>query len=624
MPEETHPRKVQGVVEQGFDRLRNFRQARLMFMRNYVGPYYDRTHGDIGTDPLNLIFNAIRILLPNIVTNFPTTKVSSRFAAHTFYADLWSKAIDQNTRDLQLRFTYRQLIVDALFTLGILKSGLKASRELLHFDDNEGPPIDNGEVYTRCIDFDNFVVSPLVTDLRNSPFFGDKFRVSRQMILDAPSEQGWNKDLIKQLPSAYGNVPDKHGGEKVESLSNQGLNRNEFQSITDDIELVELYVPAARANVTIPAPGGPTFDKYLRVLDHYGPDEGPYTFLAVTPPVPNNPIPISLVGIWNDLHVMGNRTVKKILDQADRQKDLVFYKRSAADDAMEARDAPDGHAVATDDPDGIRPMSFGGQNPANVQHIAQVQSWFNMMAANPQGVGGLDLRADSATEASILQANASVGLKDLQDLTYIAVQEETKKRAWYMHHDPLIEIPIPYRRRVPAMFEQGPLGPVMLEPAREEMLQMVLTPEVRRGDWIDFTFEIEPESMGRMDASERRRRAMEFASSVMPNAATAAQIAQQMGVSFSLPKFLMNMAKEMDIRWMEEVFTDPEFTQQIQAMQALGPKPAQATAQGVATQPQILQNGQMATTSAKFPSIFTQRHREAQEGAAQAQSELRQ
>jgi hypothetical protein len=92
------------------------------------------------------------------------------------------------------------------------------------------------------------------------------------------------------------------------------------------------------------------FEDYLRVDDYYGVKEGPYTLLTLTPPVPGNPLPVPSVGIWNDLHVLANRMAKKIIEQAERQKDVMAYRAAAADDAEELRNASDGESVKVDDP----------------------------------------------------------------------------------------------------------------------------------------------------------------------------------------------------------------------------------------------------------------------------------
>src|SRR5690606_10163334 len=174
MPTELGPRKVQLAVEAGSKRLENFRRARLMFLRSFVGQYYDKSHGTIGTEPLNLIFNAIRVLVPNIVFNYPQHNVSTRFLAQRDYAEMLGMALTQQDKQMKIRDIYRRWVVDATFTMGVLKTGICDSGTAIGFDEND--LIDPGTIYTENVDFDNLVFDPQARDpyLRDAAFIGDR------------------------------------------------------------------------------------------------------------------------------------------------------------------------------------------------------------------------------------------------------------------------------------------------------------------------------------------------------------------------------------------------------------------------------------------------------------------
>jgi hypothetical protein len=108
--DQVSPRKVQEAVNRGFQRLHNFRQARLMFLRNYVGQYYDRTAGEIGGEALNLIFNAIRVLVPNIVLSFPKHTLVTPYLAAKNYGELLGLALDQHDKQINVRDVYRRAL----------------------------------------------------------------------------------------------------------------------------------------------------------------------------------------------------------------------------------------------------------------------------------------------------------------------------------------------------------------------------------------------------------------------------------------------------------------------------------------------------------------------------------
>lgn len=611
------PQKVHEAVHRGFKRLANFRAARLMFLRNYVGQYYDKSNGEIGGEALNLIFNAIRVLVPNMVLSFPKHTITTPYVSAKEYAELLGAALDQHSKQIKIRDIYRRVIVDAIFTLGIMKTGLAQSGSVYALDENDN--IDGGTVYTEAVDFDNFVVDPNCKEhlFRDATFVGDRICIPRRMLLESGL---YNNELVERLPRA-----GEDSESKAHEISMRQIDSGDNYGLEDEVEVVEIYVPSANAIVTVPGSENVTMEDYLRIDDYYGVKEGPYTFLTLTPPVPGNPIPVPSVGIWNDLHVLANKMAKKIVEQAERQKDVIGYKSNSADDAEELRDAKDGEAIKLDDPEGVKTYSFGGQQNSNEVHLGQLQGWFNMMAGNPAQVGGSSIDARSATAATLLQQNAGVSLEDMKDMVYQAAAAEGRIRAWYFHTDPMMQIPL--TRRVPTQpqFMMGPQGPIMVSPPTMQDVQVVLTPEARRGEFIDFMFDIEPESMGRRDSRTRFAQSLDFAAKVMPTAATTAQTMMLLGLPFSAKAFIMRMAKEAGIDWMDEVFYDPEFQMQMMKMMAMGPQAEASKGQvggGNAGLAALTQNGQPANLPFNAPPEMQDRQ-EQQEGANFGQQQVK-
>ena len=619
---EVTPKKIQEAVQMGFRRMENFRNARLLFLRSYCGQYYDANKGQIGTEPLNLIFNAIRVLVPYLVMNYPKHDVKTDFMAYRGYGDLLALALDYSGKTLKISETIRRWIVDAIFTMGIMKTGLCSSDSVISFDESD--EIDPGSVYTDLVDFDNFVFDPNTHRLEDGAFLGDRIRTPRIQLLDSGL---YDNAVIERLPRSGTEVDD---GSEI--LSQSQINAKNMGDLEDFVDVVELWVPKAQAIVTVPG-SRQVLDDFLRVVEYYGPNEGPYTFLRFTPPVPNNPLPVAPVGIWHDLHTMANKMAVKIMDQADRQKDILIFPRAGADDAQEIVDAGDGEAIAADNPDEAKIFSFGGQQRSNEAHMGQLQMWFNMAAGNPEAMGGVKSDAATATQANILQSNASIGIEDMRDILYKAVGAEAEKRAWYLHTDPLIEIPLIRRMQVPAQYTNTPDGQMaMSQPAQMKETQVFLTPEARCGDFLDFHFEITPKSMSRMDPQRRLQQAMEFAVKLIPAAAVATQTCMQMGVAFSFPRFVIRMAKEAGIEWMDEVFFDPEFQMQMAQMMMMSPgmqnSKGVVTGRGGAgplTMPGVQQNTQMGPPAhgvGGSPTPQQINNQDAQIGANQGQGEL--
>lgn len=622
LTDEITPSKLVEAVQRGHKRLATFRKSRLHFIREYVGSYYDTFEGTVGSNALNLIFNAVRVLVPTMVMNFPKHAIETPYLQARQYAKLLGLALDQHDKKIDIRDVYRRVIVDAIFTMGIMKTGLAQSDDVHVFDDAMGQEtLDNGTVYTEAVDWDNFVVDPNSKEylFRDATFMGDRIIVPRQMLLDSGQ---YNNDLVMQLPREGDDMRES----KASSISMRTIDIDDNYAMMDEVALYEIWVPSANAIVTISGDPETKQSDYLRVSDYYGVKEGPYTFLTLTPPVPGNPLPVPMVGIWFDLHVLANRMAKKIAEQAERQKDITVYKPSASDDAQQLRDAGDGDAIKVDDPSAVEVKSFGGQQNSNVNHLASLEGWFNMMAGNPAQVGGMNIESKSATAANILQQNAGVGLEDMKDMVYIAAASEARKRAWYFHTDPLMRMPLVQRQMQQQMV---PVNGQWLQMPTMQDVQVILTPEARDGDFLDYAFTIQPESMGRVDAKVRLQQEMAFAQQVLPAVMAAAQIAMSLGMPFNATAFLIRIAGDMQITWLDEVLYDPNFQMQMMQQMMMGPQADQSKGQIAPPQnpglmPSIMQNGQPANgVQGAPPSPQMQQNQGAQAGANDGQMEIK-
>ncbi|KKL78881.1 hypothetical protein LCGC14_2020400, partial [marine sediment metagenome] len=496
-------------------------------------------------------------------------------------------------------------IIDAFFGIGIAKTGISASGELLQYGDQN---IDPGQIYTKLVSIDDFVFDPVCTDLYESALLGDRIRVPRQIMLDT---DGYDHDLVMRLPkSKYGDH------RKAEEISKRDAAQLEMINLQDYVDVVEVWIPEAQAIATVPDPYQTTFDEYIRLTDYYGPKEGPYTFLSFTPPVPKNPLPVAPVSLLYDIHIMANRMFKKIMDQADRQKDILGYHPSVADEAEDIRTAEDGDSIAMTDPKMAQVFSYGGQSRNNEVMLQEMQMWYNYMAGNPDQMAG-NMTAgtkggkETATRSNILQGNASITTDDAKHIIYTQTAEVGKKEAWYLHTDPLINMPL--TKRV----------------SRDEQIQLSLTPEQRQGDVLDFIFKIKAKSMTRLNPEVKSKRVMEFGTNLLPAVINAAMIAAQAGIRFNAQRAITDMAVEMGIE--EEVmdwFDDPEFEQKMMMFAHMGPQNAgKASAGGGSSNggggnnslKGIMQNGQFpgarntATPQQEFNST-------AQDGAVDSQS----
>ena len=540
------PRKFANVVKQGFIRSRHYRRARAMFVRAYVGQYYAQKYGLKGDEPINLIFHTIRALIPTLIMKNSVSEVTTEIIPQRDYAFLLGLGNDELNKRIKRKDIMRYGTVDACFGLAVFKTGLAQNGTMINYGDIM---IDQGQIYTDNVDLDDYVFDPTCRKLRKTAFEGDRNRVPRQLLLD---DDEFDHDLVMSLPRSK--HPDAKS--KAEAITQRNMASREMDDLQDMVDVVELFVPGADALITIADPEQTILDDFLAAREYFGPDEGPYTKMALTQPVPGNPYPIAPVGIWYDLHYAAGATMKKLVEQILRQRDLLVVDPAGADEGEDIRTAADGDVIVGD-PTMAKPFSIGGQNPQNEAAMSSLQTWYNYMSGNPDQMAGIAAGAKTATGQSILQANQSVTTEDMREMVYSTAAELDRKQAWHLHTDPLLSMMLSKR-----------------EPGGE-MVQLTLTPEQRSGDFLDYTFTIKQRSMSRLDPSVRSKRIVEFATNLVPSLATAAQVCMQMGVPFNLQEAITDLARELDI--LEEVqdwFMDPTFMQRIQLQMQMGPQPA--------------------------------------------------
>jgi hypothetical protein len=538
MIEQISPMKIQEVVRKGFDRLKVFRRARAMFIKEFCGQYYSQSYGLTGDQPINLLFSAIRSIVPAIVSRNPRNEVTTDNLEYRDYAELQSLALDKIAQRVNLKALLRAWVVSAMFSMGIVKTGISASDSYIVIDNQQ---IDPGEIYVSLVDLDDWVIDPLCKSITESSFVGNRTSVPRAHLLGSDL---YDHDLVMKLPSATMYTGDTRATAEI-SRSRAGA--FEMKDLMDIVNVVELWVPGADALVTIPDPREVTFEKYLGITDYYGPKTGPYRYLSFTPPVDDNPMPIAPVSLYFDLHRAANSTFNKILDQSQDQKDILLFKPSHADVAQDILDAENGEAVATDDPKGAQTVSFGGQNKGNEQMLAQLQVWFNYMSGNPDQISGASSEAETATQANILQGNAQISVEDSRDILYDGTAGISHDCAWYLRNDPLMDIILARR-----------------QPGKEEE-QVRLTPAQVRGDVDDYIYKIRSKSMSRLDPAVRSKRLMEFMTNVVPALANTAMMMMQLGMPFNFQHALTMAGEELEIGdWVQELFTDPEFQQKLE------------------------------------------------------------
>lgn len=588
-------------VKEGFKRVRRFRLARASHIRKYVGTYMTETEGVTGTDPINLVFLAIRSLVPNVIQREGVNKILTPVIAQREYAEKLGLALDELHRKTHRARMLRACVVDMCFGLTIVKTGLATSGQLFTVADDL--QVDPGQLYSERISLDDFVCDPQCLSFDKAAFLGHRIRIERNKLLATP---GWNQELIRRLPRAGTKGPNDRAADLTKDDS-QSSTTVDFQ---DYVNIVELYVPEAESVAYLPDPEEAASSDFLKIEPYYGPPSGCYSFGAITQPVPDNPFPIAPVGVWRDLSDMASQLFRKAMSQADRQKNVGIYQPSQTDVAEAIHDAKDGEWIASENPDGVQIKSFEGPSQEMVAMTSNIYGWFNLVAGNPDLMSGANINSDKATGQQILQNNASISVGDMRDMTYDFAAEISGKEAWYLHNDDLMFVPgqpgIPLIKRLPDGRER----------------QLFLTPQDKSGEFDTLGFTIVKRSMTVIDSENRARLVSQFVTQAVPQAFQALMISMQAGVPFNVQRYLTRIAEDWGIiEVIDDVFNDPDFQQRMAWYAAtIGKQNRKEGRSGPGGTMDTIQNGGFPVGGTPMPGPTTQFNQGAQATAATAQS----
>lgn len=539
------PQNLARLASLGFKKMHSFRRARISLLKQYTGRLYG-TKDMIGeyssglggmTSPINLIYQAVTTLVPNLVYNNPKARIKSRFLAYREYAGISELAMNHLIQEVHLRDTMRKVITDAIFMAGFVKVGLGISGQTLDID---GFWHDIGQPYCDRVDGDDMVLDPLSREWEEQRIIGNRFRAD----LEPLQESGlYDPDDLRQLASRYSMAGLK---ESASSLSGQNT-AQEADAVTGAIDLVDLWLPDDNTIVTMPwQPDNSVAPTILREVEYEGPEAGPYRMLGFAM-VPDNIMPVAPASMWNDLGVMANRIASKIGQQSEREKSVLAYESTAWQDAQGVVEADDGESVRVDNIDGIKEVHYGGVQKEGYMYLEWIKNQFSDMAMNIDLLSGTTTGEPTATQAEMLQANTTVRLSDMQEIVYNFTGELMTTLFFFLHTDPLIELPLVKR-------SQG------------EDSQVFYTPEMREGDWMDYNISVQPYSMARQDPNVKIRRLLEFSGNVIPALAGAAQM---LGPAFNLEAAITLIGREMGIEELDEIINSPALQMQMQNMQSL-------------------------------------------------------
>ncbi|HUU59222.1 MAG TPA: hypothetical protein VMZ50_06745 [Phycisphaerae bacterium] len=523
----TSAQRLAEAVRAADRRMGPHRQYRRVFLRQYAGPYYVGAGGVSGVDPtgpepLNLIYSLVSVILPHLVARNPRAMIRTPHARLRAQAEVFELAWNQLAGEIDLSRSLRTAVTDALFGAGIMKVGLGPAGDGEGLAEPAGYLHDNGQPFADPVDLEDYMIDPHARTREHAAFEGNRYRLPLEYVLESGL---YDRALAENLTPRRGDG-DRRSASEVSGPDTRGPDGDGYVKYA---ELIDLWLPNENVVVTLPGDSdGP--QGFLREVEWYGPERGPYEVLGFYW-VPDNVLPVPLVSLIFDLHVMINKIARKLGRQADRQKDLVLFDERISEEAEKVRDASDGEMVGVQNVDRYRQVSFGGANESGYEHLEFLFEQFRRIGGNTDLLGGIKPQSETLGQEEMLQANASARIEDMRGQLHDFTKRIGQKLAWYLWYDPLIELPLTKRT------------------AAGDEIPVTFSARMREGDFLDYHFEIEPHSMGPDSPARRFRRTLEWIEKVI---LPTADLAAEQGAQLDAAKLARITARLLNIDGAEE------------------------------------------------------------------------
>jgi hypothetical protein len=514
-PNERFPVRVQKAVNGWRKITQPVREARKRMLEQYANGFYGGGMGIRTPQPINLIDRGIQILAPYLVSKNPKVMIFPR-------ANINNPNIKPFARTLELALahlfdeiklgqdTLRPIAIDSLFMMGIAKTGTAHSHEV----EIGGYLHDAGQPYSDRVDFDDYIGDSTARNRQEMKLEGNVYRLPEEYV----KTSGYFKNYDNVAPDmplyGYNTNPDL--------ITREGNNHRAHAELKKSVELQDIWLPDEGVIITIPLEG--QGNKIMRTVEWDGPEGGPYDVLGYRY-FPNSVIPIPPVYVWLDVNKAINELVSKMQRQASRQKNLGIYNLSNAEVAERIKNAADGDMVGVPNLDDVKELALGGWNDQNMPFIQYLEQQYSIGSFNLYTLGGRGPQAKTLGQEQMLMSNASRALDDMVFQMYNFTKSITRKLAWFLWSDPLIVLPL-------------------VRKVAGQNLQVEYSDATKEGDFFDYTFDIEPHSMSRMNPEMRWQRLMQLISGIV---LPTAQIAAAQGSMLNVDALVKESARYLGI-----------------------------------------------------------------------------
>jgi hypothetical protein len=480
-------RKVCDATKYNYEKMKKVRKTSKEMREQFMSHLVADTEEIV---VINKLQDAVRIWLQNMASGDPRVSIEAKYPQLRAFAANFERATNEHLLEIDLGNTLVEAVTNAFFDVGVLKTGLgEGAPEIFELD---GEMIDPGRPFTEVIHIDDFVIDMSAKTPDKIDMIGHRYY----------RPKAWVREMTRQRDKDNEDtgIEDRMESEMQPEEKLSGAREGDDDSkIYDMVPIWEIYLP--KENKIVNFVDGS--EKPLAIWKWEGPEGGPYNILGWLYS-PGHPLPIPPVSNIYQLHLFLNDMVQKTGRQARNQKSMVLVEQGSEKAGEIIRDNNDNAiaVVPAGTLDKVKEVKYGGADPMSQQSVLWAGQVIDVEGGNLTTLGGTGPSAETARGDAMIHENASALIRFFQLGLFKVAKKVLRKHCWWVWTEDI----------------RGFDGEAEIE-GTGITVPWSFTPEEREGDFLDYNFDIDPNSMVGQTPMEKASAMMEMLNGVvLPNA----------------------------------------------------------------------------------------------------------
>ncbi len=505
-----HQARLSKALLHSYEELSWARQSYRQLIEDYAGPRYGSEFLERPEVYINLMQTAAEAQRVALTYNEPRFKVTPYSPEKSGFAERYQIALDSYSKSIHLRQTMAEIVLDAIFLVGIGKIYL-ADSPFLYSEDDGATWIDPGRPFFGRLSFANWVHDCTKGHFNRAQFHSDRYYMDLERAQACPSfKKNARNKLQASDPSERSDF-----SELPEALS---VSDQDDYEIEPQVAVCDVYLPKDRIVCT-----WAIHDKYEIIegdpLSIQEVEDTPYSFLGMMD-VPDNIMPTSPAQTMAPLGDLVNYLMRKQVREWRQSKRVIPYVSGAHEDMQRMMHAEDGQTIQISHMDAVKVMEFPGPDQSLGAFTLGMMNLFKEYAGNIDAMLGLNPTAGTLGQSEMIAGQVGARLAESRRRVNQFLSQAAERLGKMMFDDPVLEVP--GERRVAGL-----------------SISANWTPEMeRQGSPSDYGVCVEPYSMEYKSPQERLGSIMQAVQAITP----LLPMAQQQGQEFQFQELWKDIA----------------------------------------------------------------------------------